>query len=159
MRSTRTIALAIALLATSAILHAYAQAAGASGSTAGQSIAGQSATGTSPGSSLAGQASPPGTNSLGNSPTGAANSLSTSTDLVPRRNKRVHVAMVTSNTYQNGVNGNVNSDTVVNNGTAATPPLVIQGQTSLLGGSAATGRNVPSNAPGTATNPIPTGPH
>ena len=117
--------------------------------TAGQSLAGTTFGG--PSSSIATQTMPAPlatTPPINPSPS-ASPTLST---LIPQRLARAHnhSLMGTSNSFQNGINGSVESNGVVNGTAKMTPPPLAAPTT---GSRSQT--NGPANAPGTAAAPTP----
>ncbi len=72
----------------------------------------------------------------------------------PNVRKRTHNVMGTSNTYQNGANGSVQSDAVANGTAPISPPTT----NSAPPNSGTSSINGPSTAPGTVAQPTPRAP-
>lgn len=125
-----------------------------SGSTSGQSIAGQSTTGQS--LTRTTQPAPAVTTPPINPQPGTSPTLLSGTPAKAASRKRGRTGMGTSNTYQNGVNGSVNSDAVANGSAPTTVPSATGSSSTVQ--PMATPTNGPSSAPGTVAQPTPAAP-
>ena len=122
--------------------------------TTGQSIAGQTSGG--PSSSIATQTMPaPVTTTPPINPNAG---LAPLTNAPPQRTARLrsHSLMGTSNSFQNGTNGTVQSNGVVNGTATMTPPPLAAPTPPAPRSTSA--RNGPQNAPGTVAMPTPAAP-
>jgi hypothetical protein len=147
---------AVFLIALGIAQDAVAQTSnsGASGTTAGQSMT------SGPNASIATQTVPAPVNTtppINPAPgTTSQNSLAPLTNTAPQRiaRLRAHSLMGTSNTFQNGLNGSVGSNGVINGTATMTPPPLSAPAPSPSNGSTTT-NNGPPNAPGTVATPTP----
>jgi hypothetical protein len=143
-------AIAIAV-GTSLAQNANAQAtpSGSPATTTGQSTTGQSTAGTSTtGSAMTTQTAPAPLNA--NTPINPAPGTSAPLSNAPQQRTartRGHRLVRNSNSFQNGTNGTVESNGVVNGTAAMTPPP--------LAAPTSNSTNGPANAPGTVASPTP----
>lgn len=122
--------------------------------TAGQSIAGTTSGG--PSSSIATQTMPA---PVATTPPINPNLTTTAplTNTPPQRTARLrrHSLMGTSNSFQNGINGTVQSNGVANGTATMTPPPLAAPTPPAKNGSST--NNGPQSAPGTVATPTPSG--
>jgi hypothetical protein len=154
MRTTLSAAITFALgtlAASAATAQTASSGTGDQTTITGQSIAGQTSGG--PNSSIATQTMPaPVTTTPPINPN--AGTLAPLTNTPPQRMARLrkHGLMGTSNSFQNGINGAVQSNGVVNGTATMTPPPLAAPTTSK------STNNGPANAPGTVAAPTPAAP-